>query len=263
MAVLGPLCAIYEQRGFEVSTGFNPTHVYGEPISPFTYLFREGETWNAAAGIAVQELYFLETLAADWQPANILIIGNSFGWSALAMALIFPKAHVLAVDCCDTEDTLEGLRMTNKIAQEEGLSNLLAVQGTSPQDMERVARDHAPAPWDMVFIDGEHTERQIERDFRGTRPLAAPDALWLFHDAISFELLGATARLAEETGLIHQPLWRTPSGIAALVPPALVTKVAPALHAFAGSESSFRRMRELGRFGSSERLISALKCPKA
>lgn len=263
MAVLVRLTAIYERLGFDVSTGLNPTHVYGEPISPFTYLFKDGDLVNFAAGIAVQELYFLEALAQCWRPNSILIIGNSFGWSAVAMAMIFDKSRVLAIDSGDTAFTQEGLALTNRIAQQEGLANLQAARGHSPTDIERLAREHAKAtPWDMVFVDGEHTPEQVAIDFYGVRPFADSNALWLFHDAISFSLLDAVEILGAETGLVYQPLWRTPSGIAALVPGPLVTTVAPTLHAFAGSESAFRRMRDLGRYGAGERLLSAIKCPR-
>ncbi|MBF0269118.1 MAG: class I SAM-dependent methyltransferase [Alphaproteobacteria bacterium] len=263
MAILVRLTSIYERLGFDISTGLNPTHVYGEPVAPFTYLFQNGEAVNSAAGIAVQELYFLEALAGAWQPRHILIVGNSFGWSAVAMALAFPGSRVLAIDSGDDVFTVEGLALTNRIASEEGLSNLLAVRGHSPTDIERLAHEHAKeTPWDMLFIDGEHTPLQVAIDFAAARPFASPEALWLFHDAISFSLLSAVEALGAEHGLVFQPLWRTPSGIAALVPQSLVTSVAPVLHAFAGSEQVFRHMRDLGRYGSGERLLSSLRCPE-
>lgn len=263
MAVFVRLTAIYERLGFDISTGLNPTHVYGEPVAPFTYLFKDGEAVNSAAGIAVQEIYFLEALGACWHPKHILIIGNSFGWSAVSMALIFRNARVLAIDSCCDRFTQDGLEMTNRIAKQEGLSNLLAVRGHSPTDIERLAGEHAQdTPWDMVFVDGEHTPAQVAIDFNAVRPFADPDALWLFHDAISFSLLSAIETLGSESGLIYQPLWRTPSGIAALVPQSIVSDVGSVLHAFSGSESTFRHMRDLGRYGSGQRLLRALNCPE-
>jgi hypothetical protein len=263
MAALVRLTAIYERRGFDVSTGLNPIHLYGEPLAPFTYILKDGEIVTYAAGIAVQELYFLECLAKDLQPRNILIIGNSFGWSAVAMALIFPKARILAVDACDERPILDGLELTNRIASEEGLLNLKAVQGLSPRDIPAIWTAHADGqPWDMLFIDGEHVPRQVALDFEGARPYADPRALWLFHDAINFSLLDTVKELGTSSGLILQPLWRTPSGIAALLPTDLVPDVAPTLHAFAGSEATFRHMRDLGRYGAGERLLSSLKCPE-
>ncbi|CAA6606333.1 conserved hypothetical protein [Rhodospirillaceae bacterium LM-1] len=259
MAVLVRLTSIYERVGFDVSTGLNPTHVYGEPVAPFTYLLKDGEIWKAAAGIAVQELYFLEALAEAWQPRHVLIVGNAFGWSAVAMAMIFPRARILAIDAAASE----GIDLTNRIAANEGLDNLLAVQASSPGDIAQLAASHAhQTAWDLLFIDGEHSKEQAAVDFAAIRPHADPEALWLFHDAISFSYLDAVERLGEKSGLVFQPLWRTPSGIAALVPQSLVTSVAPVLHAFAGSEQAFRHMRRLGRFGAGERLLSGLRCPE-
>jgi precorrin-6B methylase 2 len=252
MPILPRLVSIYETQGFDLTTGLNPSHAHGEKTAPFTYLLKDGAFVTSAGGIAVQELYFLESLAVSFQPSSILIIGNSFGWSAVAMALAFPKAKVLAVDACEDRFTQEGLALTNEIARVEGLSNLLAVKGRSPDDLPSIAAAHAQeTPWDMVFIDGEHVPRQVVLDFNAVKPFAATEALWLFHDAVSYDLLEAVETLGRENGLIHQPLWRTPSGIAALVPQSLVGAVAMVLHAFAGSENTFRLMQELGRYGAS------------
>lgn len=263
MAVLPRLTQVYERQGFDLTTGLNPTHLYGEISAPFTYLLKDGEIVTHAAGIAVQELYFLEALSETFQPRHILIVGNSFGWSAVAMALIFPSAKVLAVDSCTETAAAEGLDLTNRIAAEEGLSNLLAIKGRSPEDLPAIAQAYAKtASWDMVFIDGEHTPGQVVIDFKAVHPHADKDALWLFHDAVSYGLLNAVEALGKANGLIFQPLWRTPSGIAALVPQSLVGQVVMILHAFAGSEATFRHMRELGRFGATERLVAALSCPE-
>lgn len=263
MAVLPRLTSIYERQGFDLTTGLNPTHLYGEISAPFTYLLKDGEIVTHAAGIAVQELYLLEALSDVFLPRHILIVGNSFGWSAVAMALVFPQAKLLAVDSCAETAAAEGLDLTNRIAAAEGLSNLVAIKGRSPEDLPAIAEAYAKtAPWDMVFIDGEHTARQVAIDFNAVRPHADKGALWLFHDAVSYGLLKAVERLGQDNGLIFQPLWRTPSGIAALVPQKLVGQVAMILHAFAGSEATFRHMRDLGRFGATERLVAALTCPE-
>jgi predicted O-methyltransferase YrrM len=255
------LVPFYEARGFEVAVGHNPVHLFGEPNAPFAYLFRDGEAWTSAAGIAPAEIELLEALAAGFAPKRILIIGNSFGWSALAMAMAFPLSHVLAIDAGEDKNAAEGLLLTNRIAKEEGIGNLLAVKAVSPGDLERVSSEHAKGPWDMVFVDGEHTPSQVTRDFEGARPFAAPDCLWLFHDALNFGLLSTIQGLADKTGLIFQPLWRTPSGMAALVPASRTGQVATPLHAYAGSEATFLRMRALGRYGAGLRKEGVPEAP--
>jgi predicted O-methyltransferase YrrM len=255
------LVPLYEQRGFEVATGHNPCHMYGEPNAPFTYLFREDEAWTSAAGIAPFEISLLEALASGFSPRHILIIGNSFGWSALAMAMAFPRSRVVAIDTGEERNASEGLLLTNRIASEEGFGNLIAVKARSPDDLAHVSASHAGGPWDMVFIDGEHTPRQVALDFEGARPFAAADSLWLFHDALNFGLLPAIRGMGERSGMIFQPLWRTPSGMAALVTAGLVPNVAATLHAFSGSDATFQRQRSLGHYGATKDGGTAPACP--
>jgi hypothetical protein len=62
-------------------------------------------------------------------------------------------------------------------------------------------------PADLVFIDGEHTDRAASEDFRAVRQMARPDAIIVFHDApivyraILREMKALSARGTDFVGL--------------------------------------------------------------
>jgi hypothetical protein len=222
---------LYRRRGFALVSGLNPLHWNGTADVPFTWLVKDGVSWTDGLGIALQEVYLLETLAAVYRPKRILVIGNSFGWSALAIALANPEAQVVAMDAGFDRNSVAGLELTNAIAAEAGLK-LRAVKAVSPQDMKRVAGEF-DGPVDFAFIDGKHTNEQIVLDWRAVHEVAAPDAVFLFHDVHAWKLHDGVARIGAESGLEIKLLLATPSGMALGYPKALGPVFASTLAVFA------------------------------
>src|SRR5579863_3222173 len=120
--ILARLVRLYESRGIDIATGLNPTHFSNYPLAPFTWFFRDGESLTNGLGIGMQEIYFFECLFARFHPERIFVIGNSAGWSTLALALTNPSARVLAIDAGLDRNSLQGIEFTNRIAAEEGLT---------------------------------------------------------------------------------------------------------------------------------------------
>jgi predicted O-methyltransferase YrrM len=114
------------------------------------------------AGIVLQELYFLECLAQVRQAESVFVIGNSFGWSTLALSLLHPGATVTAIDSGFDENSLEGMDLTNRIAVGLG-TGATAIRATSPQDVRAVVFSNLGGAVDLAFIDGFHTHGSDRR----------------------------------------------------------------------------------------------------
>jgi len=219
MPILAQLTRLYESRGIEISTGLNPSHFGDHPYAPFTWFIRDGKSVTEGLGISLQEIYFLECLFEHFQPRRLFVIGNSAGWSTLALALLNPGGQVLAIDAGFDTSSLEGIDLTNRIAAEEALP-AQAVKGVSPADVGRLIGEHDMAPVDFAFIDGYHTVEQVELDFEAIRPHATPGCVYLFHDVQNFGLHPALDRAAGRGGLVWELLLGTSSGMGIMYHPA-------------------------------------------
>jgi Methyltransferase domain len=210
MSIVPHLFELYRNQGISVVSGLNPPHWSGLRSAPFTWFLRDGKSCTKGLGIALQEVLFLECLFDRFKPERLFIIGNSFGRSTVALALLNPQSRIVAMDACVDRNSLDGLKLTNDIARKADL-NVEAVRGFSPQDVESVLAEHFDAPHDFVFIDGLHTNEQVVLDFRAVRAAAPMCSIFLFHDVHEFELHRGLADIAAESG------WTAP--ISALTSP--------------------------------------------
>jgi len=211
--IIARLAALYERRGIRIATGLNPSNFDNFPLAPFTWFFRDGQSLTNGLGIALQEIYFLECLFARFHPKSVFAIGNSLGWSTLALALANPDASVLAIDAGTDRQAQEGIRFTNRIAEEEGLP-VTVVAGSSPGDVAQILRDQKTPPIEFAFIDGYHSVEQVVLDFGAVSKAAAPGCVYLFHDVENFALTPGLERIAAESGMHWQLLLGTTSGMA-------------------------------------------------
>jgi predicted O-methyltransferase YrrM len=218
MPILPRLVSLYENRCIGIATGLNPSHFDGFPNTLFTWFIKDGESLTNGLGIALQEVYFLECLFAHFRPASIFVIGNSLGWSTLALALANPQARILAIDAGLDRHSLEGIRFTNRVAEEESL-RINVVAGRSPDDVPRILRDDGQPPIDFVFVDGYHSVDQVQLDFAAVRAVAAPGCVYLFHDVANFGLAPGIERVATDSGLSWRLLLGTSSGMAIVYEP--------------------------------------------
>jgi len=218
MPVLNKLISLYRNEGFRISTGLNPCHFENYPLAQFTWLVRDGESQTNGLGIAMQEIYFLECLFDGYQPKNIFIIGNSFGWSTLALALLNPEAKLIAIDSGYDKNSLEGIELTNKLAASGGLNNVTVLKGASPQDVAPIISENFDEKIDFAFIDGLHTNEQIVLDFDAVKAQAKDGAVYLFHDIYEFDLQDGFGENSQLAGYQSDILMGTPSGIGLLYP---------------------------------------------
>lgn len=123
------------------------------------------------------ERLLIFTLAFTLRPQRYLEIGTFRGGSALLV-----NAALQAADCAGT---LICIDPNPQIAPEHWAllaprARLLAA--SSPAILPEAAR-LAGAPFDLVFIDGDHRESGVLQDAEGVLPLVAPGGHLLFHDA--------------------------------------------------------------------------------
>jgi predicted O-methyltransferase YrrM len=181
----------------------------------------------------MQEIYFLENMLSVYQPPHVLIIGNSQGWSTLAISLLLPNSRVVAIDGGFDENSLDGLDLTNRMAALAGLDRLRAIKGTSPQDVAAIVDSELGGCVDFAFIDGLHSNEQIVFDYQGISPKAAEDAVYLFHDVRFANLYDGIRHIESLAGHAAQALPATPSGMMLLYDPAQHPKLRQAVAAFA------------------------------
>jgi len=236
MPILNRLVDVYEKRGFEIATGLNASHFDNFTAAPFTWLMRDGRSFTNGLGITIGEVYLLECLLADLAPKRIFVIGNSFGWSTLALALLAPQAKVVAIDAGFDENSLEGIFLTNRIASEEGL-NVQVVEAVAPQHVAAVIAEHLDGgEVDFAFIDGKHTNEQIVRDFDAVRAQASEDCVYLFHDVFEFSLQEGFSKNQHASGLSGGILRGTTSGMGLLYDASRIPSVAQTVATFTISE---------------------------
>ena len=176
MSTYNKLCDIYRRWGFRVVAGV-PQAFSTSTSTEFAWLFQNGFPLTHHLGISPQEIYFFESLFEHLHPRNILVIGNAFGWSSLALAILNPNARVLTIEIGEEKFTKSWIEKSNKIADAEGLRSRTAL-GRSPDDTQDLIRKHL-GPVDFCFIDGAHSPEQLEQ-------ISRPSKLLLRYDRVCF-----------------------------------------------------------------------------
>ena len=134
-SIVPELFRIYREAGYEPITGFSSYHFNNFRDAPFTIFGKDGQIFGFPDfGLALQEVMFIEHFRDYIAPKNVLVIGNSFGWSTVALALTFPGARTIAID-----PNAAGVSVTNELINRNKLS-ALAVTGRSPDDVASAVR---------------------------------------------------------------------------------------------------------------------------
>lgn len=255
MSTFVKLVILYEQTGLTVQTSLSPGHFPGFNLAeiPFTYIYDGDECLSKGGGIALAEIAFFEALFENYHPKRIFVIGNSYGWSSLALALINPQAKVAAIDLCPRPAERRGLEVTNMLGSYVP-AEVVALEGRSPEAVRPVVEQELGGEIDFVLIDGGHTNEHILADFAACREVAAENCVYVFHDVINFQMTPGFTTIAEASPDLRSTLLhRTPSGIGISYPPALDEVLGPVVFAFSESD---QRKEALWREGK-ERLTGS------
>lgn len=209
MSILPKLNDIYRNAGLHPLTGHSSKHMYDWTDAPFTRFF-DGSGIVGCAGLSLYEIMFMEPLGGFIDPKSILVIGNAHGWSTIALALIFPKAKIVAIDPDEG-----GVELTNRLAKANGLS-IEVVTAYSPGGVKPACAAHLESDVDLTLIDALHTNEAIKVDFGAAAEVSAENAVYLFHDVINWRMTAGLKDIQQTSGLNARILTRTPSGMAAV-----------------------------------------------
>jgi predicted O-methyltransferase YrrM len=131
---------------------------------------------SAPAWLSNEERVVLYGLVGGIRPERVLEVGTFQGGSTLIMCAALDDLDAGAITCVDPNP---------RIAPETWAAiehRATVVTGPSPEALAE-AREVAGGPFDLAFIDGDHSHEGVVRDFEGTLPLLADEAHLLFHDA--------------------------------------------------------------------------------
>src|SRR5688572_7381883 len=186
MPVLHKLLQLYRQRGHEIVFGVHPKFS-GLDDSEAAHIITCDRHLTHHLGIYPGEIYFLEHLLSEFHPKRIFVIGNSFGWSTFALAMLAPQATVLAIEAGAEPFTESWIEQSNSIAADANL-RVRVQKGISPPDVDRVA-PIAGGPFDLVFVDGMHTSKQAVQDYTAVARHSHDATIFLFHDVVLFNMV--------------------------------------------------------------------------
>ena len=112
-------------------------------------------------------------------PARILEIGTYRGGTLLVWSQVASQ-QVIA---CDVRIRDHMRPVFERFAPEGSGARVRTLEGDSHQEAFRRRVESAlDGPVDFLFIDGDHTEEGVRRDFAMYRPLVRPGGLVAFHD---------------------------------------------------------------------------------
>lgn len=140
---------------------------------------------DTGLSITEKEIYYILKYNKFFKNPKIYIIGNAFGFSTIAFQLIFPEASIDVIDAeIEGEFNSFGSNLTVEIAKENKF-DINLTKGFSPKDVKQSMRFDK---YDLIFIDGLHTDEQVIADFTGVYPFFNDKYMCFFHDIRSTPL---------------------------------------------------------------------------
>jgi hypothetical protein len=106
---------IYRSAGCETISGFSSYHFFNSPEGALHDL-PQGQEDGRLLGVSASRNNVRRNFRDYIAPQRILVIGNAFGWSTIALSLIFPDAKTLAIDI-----DAAGVQFTNELIDRHGL----------------------------------------------------------------------------------------------------------------------------------------------
>ena len=161
----------YRSLGYEVRIG--------NPDCLPTCLYQGGSLVHASFAVSLSDCLLFQWIAgmATWRRA--LVIGNSFGFSTFLIAALCSDCRVDAIDAeVEGSQNRLGSELTRRIADSLFPGVRLTV-GFSPEDLPKACRFDR---YDLIFIDGHHTDDQLIADFKGIRERRAEECVVYLHD---------------------------------------------------------------------------------
>jgi predicted O-methyltransferase YrrM len=167
------LLKAYTEFGYSVHCGNNSCFCA-------TIIDTDGIEAQIGGGISISDIAFFFGLASIYQPGRILAIGNAFGYGSCCLAEIFSKATIDVIDAeVEGEFNKGGSELTRKISSRYYDDRINLQTGSSPDDLGRCFEQ---CKYDLIFIDGDHTNEQQLKDYYGIQPFANQSCVVYLHD---------------------------------------------------------------------------------
>lgn len=149
---------------------------------------------RTGAALEPGDVELLVRLCSLVRPRRIFAVGNAFGFSSLVLSYACNNAPV---DVLDAEqeggDNHRGSELTREIAAAEG-RNIRVHVGFSPGDTGFVMQK-GNGTYDLAFVDGRHSDRNLIMDFLGLREYLGPAPVVVFHDVGYYGLWQGVSRV--------------------------------------------------------------------
>jgi predicted O-methyltransferase YrrM len=138
---------------------------------------------STSGGISNDEAQILYMITQNYNPKNILIIGNSYGFSAVFLSLSLPNAKLVAFDKFRTR----GIKVTKNILK--NYKNKFIIKASTPEDLKKIALKYFNNSIDFVLIDAVHTNEMQTKEFTILQKSLSLESIVVFHDVLSCNLL--------------------------------------------------------------------------
>jgi len=115
-------------------------------------------------------------------PKTILEIGTARGGTLLIWSSLASKKVV----SCDMQDMSIQGELLQALPPKASDCEVVLLSGNShsPDFRQRVEKELNGEPVDLLFIDGDHTEKGVEADYRDYHHLVRPGGIIAFHDIV-------------------------------------------------------------------------------
>jgi hypothetical protein len=156
-----------------------PAHVYLDGL-------------RTGGAIHKDDVWALEHLLAPRLAGTVFVVGASFGFSSVVLALLLPRARVVTLDNWSEGADVDAARATcealSALAEDPG-PRLVFATGESPADTAATIERHGDGhPVVVALIDGLHTDAQLVADCDALEPWLDARSMLLLHDVRLFDL---------------------------------------------------------------------------
>lgn len=174
----------YKACGYEV--------LLGNPDCLLTKLRLSGRQINASSAVSLTDIMAFQWIAEFVPWKHALVIGNSFGFSTFVIAALSPGCFVDAIDAeVEGSENQLGSEITREISCNY-FPKVRLTTGFSPQDLSQACRFDA---YDLVFIDGLHTNEQLVADFEAIQGRRSKCSVVYCHDVGMAKMHAGWARI--------------------------------------------------------------------
>lgn len=184
---VGLLSGAYAQEGYSLLGGYSQ-FVFPDSGIVGSYVEKDGVVQSTSGGLPFEEWPILYGIFEQLRPSGILIVGNSYGISALFAQAVNPDSLVITLDKYRTN----GLKVTSAISQHmEG--QLVAIQASTPDDLLEVSSkiQVEKRTLDFVFFDAVHEPEILAKEYEAIRESLSPGGVIVFHDCFTSGLVQA------------------------------------------------------------------------